>query len=370
MVGVSTGVRAQLSAPSVLPSSATYVRSTDERRAIDRPASSFGVFVIRYRAVVETGAQRAFRLQALSGWPNKFGRIDFVARDRAGDALEGGGQAETGLDAHHEEVERVRDGVTDALDTRIAHAREHDGGQVEPRRREHDQREQTAADRGMRAHEGEQGEQDGEQDLGAEEDLHGLGTAQTRLHQAGLQWIIRRGGQHASEARELPLELRADLGSGRRRTATELLEASQREVLALVPAQVHAVGERGDREPEQAAGRLRERLLEQVTAPVRWTGVVARLAQEGCDTFVEIGPGGVLETLCEHQAVRDVPPRDRHAVTHASASDVEVARDTEPVALIVEPVDHQRCTGREGVGSARSLRTSFSNFKVERRSPN
>jgi [acyl-carrier-protein] S-malonyltransferase len=46
--------------------------------------------------------------------------------------------------------------------------------------------------------------------------------------------------------------------------------------------------------PERSGPRLRALLLEQVTAPVRWTEVMERLASDGFDTFVELGPGTVL----------------------------------------------------------------------------
>jgi [acyl-carrier-protein] S-malonyltransferase len=38
-------------------------------------------------------------------------------------------------------------------------------------------------------------------------------------------------------------------------------------------------------------------LIRQVTAPVRWTDCVARMAREGCRTFLEVGPGKVLTGL-------------------------------------------------------------------------
>ncbi len=38
-------------------------------------------------------------------------------------------------------------------------------------------------------------------------------------------------------------------------------------------------------------------LLEQLTAPVRFTQAVQALVADGVDTFVEIGPGGVLAGL-------------------------------------------------------------------------
>lgn len=54
--------------------------------------------------------------------------------------------------------------------------------------------------------------------------------------------------------------------------------------------------------PEVSGARLRQLLVEQVTAPVRWSDVVARLVAEGCDTFVELGPGAVLAGLVKRLA--------------------------------------------------------------------
>jgi [acyl-carrier-protein] S-malonyltransferase len=47
----------------------------------------------------------------------------------------------------------------------------------------------------------------------------------------------------------------------------------------------------------RSAGEVRPFLVRQVTATVRWTDCVARLAAEGCDGFVELGPGKVLTGL-------------------------------------------------------------------------
>jgi [acyl-carrier-protein] S-malonyltransferase len=53
--------------------------------------------------------------------------------------------------------------------------------------------------------------------------------------------------------------------------------------------------------PEIGGDRLRALLIEQVVAPVRWTEVLAHLAAEGCDTFIELGPGAVLSGLVRRQ---------------------------------------------------------------------
>jgi [acyl-carrier-protein] S-malonyltransferase len=47
----------------------------------------------------------------------------------------------------------------------------------------------------------------------------------------------------------------------------------------------------------ESASRIGAILLEQLTAPVRFTQAVAGLAKEGVETFVEIGPGQVLTGL-------------------------------------------------------------------------
>jgi len=47
----------------------------------------------------------------------------------------------------------------------------------------------------------------------------------------------------------------------------------------------------------ESADTLGELLVQQLTAPVRFTQAVATLVQEGVDTFVEIGPGQVLSGL-------------------------------------------------------------------------
>jgi [acyl-carrier-protein] S-malonyltransferase len=52
-----------------------------------------------------------------------------------------------------------------------------------------------------------------------------------------------------------------------------------------------------DAEPKRDARAAIEALVAQVSAPVRWESVVARLASEGVTTYVEVGPGTVLSGL-------------------------------------------------------------------------
>ncbi len=52
-----------------------------------------------------------------------------------------------------------------------------------------------------------------------------------------------------------------------------------------------------DAAPVQAAAEVRDGLLRQVDAPVRWVELVERMVADGFDTFVEVGPGAVLSGL-------------------------------------------------------------------------
>jgi [acyl-carrier-protein] S-malonyltransferase len=52
-----------------------------------------------------------------------------------------------------------------------------------------------------------------------------------------------------------------------------------------------------DAAPETAGARLRDALVRQIDSPVRWVASVERLAKEGVDRGLEIGPGNVLAGL-------------------------------------------------------------------------
>ena len=70
------------------------------------------------------------------------------------------------------------------------------------------------------------------------------------------------------------------------------------EVLTAVAPEIPAPVVRNvDAELSTRGDEVRPSLIRQVTAPVRWTDCVARMAREGCRTFLEVGPGKVLTGL-------------------------------------------------------------------------
>lgn len=64
-----------------------------------------------------------------------------------------------------------------------------------------------------------------------------------------------------------------------------------------------------DARPVQAAEEVRDGLVRQVDAPVRWVELVSRMVADGFDTFYEVGPGNVLSGLVRRIApgVKTVP---------------------------------------------------------------
>ena len=54
--------------------------------------------------------------------------------------------------------------------------------------------------------------------------------------------------------------------------------------------------------PNSDAGRVKELLVAQVSAPVRWDESVQKMAGVGVDRFIEVGPGKVLAGLIKRIA--------------------------------------------------------------------
>ncbi|MCS6980310.1 MAG: ACP S-malonyltransferase [Flavobacteriales bacterium] len=65
--------------------------------------------------------------------------------------------------------------------------------------------------------------------------------------------------------------------------------------------------------PESTPEAIKARLIEQLTAPVRWTQTIRNMWQAGARTFLECGPGNVLQGLVRKivpEAVADAVPEE------------------------------------------------------------
>ena len=49
--------------------------------------------------------------------------------------------------------------------------------------------------------------------------------------------------------------------------------------------------------PETDAAKIKENLIAQLTAPVRWTQTIQNMVTDGATRFIEVGPGKVLQGL-------------------------------------------------------------------------
>ena len=115
---------------------------------------------------------------------------------------------------------------------------------------------------------------------------------------AGTQAAVARAGERAKALgarRILPLSVSAPfhcalMKPAEMRLAPELRALDAHDPRVPVVANV-------DAEPKRDARAAIEALVRQVSAPVRWEAVVARLASEGVTTYVEVGPGTVLSGL-------------------------------------------------------------------------
>jgi [acyl-carrier-protein] S-malonyltransferase len=77
-----------------------------------------------------------------------------------------------------------------------------------------------------------------------------------------------------------------------------------------------------DAEPKRDAVSAIDALVQQVSSPVRWEAVVARLASEGVTTYVEVGPGTVLSGL-----VRKIQ-REAKVASFGSPDDLAAVENT------------------------------------------
>jgi [acyl-carrier-protein] S-malonyltransferase len=100
--------------------------------------------------------------------------------------------------------------------------------------------------------------------------------------------------------RALPLKLNAAFHSPLMRAAANGLAAAVAAATiadSRVPVISNVLAE-----PLTQTEAIRRELVDQVTAPVRWIASVRRMVDAGVDTFVEIGPGAVLNGLIKRIA--------------------------------------------------------------------
>jgi len=100
--------------------------------------------------------------------------------------------------------------------------------------------------------------------------------------------------------RALPLKVSAAFHSPLMRAAAEGLAAVVAQAV-IVDARTPLISN-VTAEPLTQADAIRRELIAQVTSPVRWIASVRRMAADGVDTFVEIGPGSVLTGLIKRIA--------------------------------------------------------------------
>jgi [acyl-carrier-protein] S-malonyltransferase len=115
---------------------------------------------------------------------------------------------------------------------------------------------------------------------------------------AGAAAAVARAGERAKALgarRVVPLAVSAPFHCALMKAAEDRLAPELRALHASAP-RVPVVAN-VDAEPKRDARSAIEALVAQVSAPVRWEAVVARLALEGVTTYVEVGPGSVLSGL-------------------------------------------------------------------------
>lgn len=125
--------------------------------------------------------------------------------------------------------------------------------------------------------------------------------------------------REAGARRVLPLNVGGPFHSGYMRLAADALARAVEQVdlrPAAVPVVVNTTAQ-----PTQAPDSLRQELTSQLYSPVRWIETLQRLAQMGCDRFLEVGPGNVVAGL-----VRRTLPNARVA-SFGSMNDLDAVRE-------------------------------------------
>jgi [acyl-carrier-protein] S-malonyltransferase len=110
----------------------------------------------------------------------------------------------------------------------------------------------------------------------------GIEVAGARLKQAGAKRVLplQVGGAFHSPLME----------SARAELAAAIANTQFRPPVCPVYQNVNAL-------PSTDTDTIRENLIAQLTAPVRWTQTIQNMVKDGASTFIEYGPGKVLQGL-------------------------------------------------------------------------
>lgn len=122
---------------------------------------------------------------------------------------------------------------------------------------------------------------------------------------AGTAAAVARAGERAKALgakRAIPLNVSAPFHCALMMPAQERLAPELRAATSMDPRM--PVVANVDGEPKRTAADSIEALIRQVSSPVRWERVIGRLASEGVNAYVEVGPGKVLSGLVK-KIVRD-----------------------------------------------------------------
>lgn len=144
---------------------------------------------------------------------------------------------------------------------------------------------------------------------------------------AGTAAAVARAGEAArvrGAKRVIALQVSAPFHCALMRPAEQRLAPELRALTASAP-RVPVVAN-VDAEPKVDGAAAIEALIRQVSAPVLWEDVVARLASEGVRAYVEVGPGTVLSGLI------------RKIHREARVANLETPADLEAVERLVQDV--------------------------------
>lgn len=111
---------------------------------------------------------------------------------------------------------------------------------------------------------------------------------------AGVEKVIELA-KEAGAKRALPLNVSGAFHSPFMESAREELEAAIKETNFSTPR--CPIYQNVDALPHSEPEDIRENLIKQLTAPVRWTQTVLNMRKDGATEFEEYGPGNVLQGL-------------------------------------------------------------------------